>query len=464
MVAIYSARLREILRSTSFRLGLVQAGTFAVSVSLLMAFVSVSAGSWLTHQIDQYIRDDLAALVDEANTSGLAAAATRIRRLVASPDQSGQFYLLLDREGRRLAGNAPRAPAEVGWFEMPLSTDTKPGDRPKNREHILRGRAIRVADGGLLLVGRDLWSAGQVREVINRGFIVSLLATIVLAMMLSLMASIYVLRRVQTINRASQEIMGGDLRRRIAMSGRNDEFDGLVAQLNAMLDRIGDLLQDIGQVTNDIAHDLRTPLARLRQRLEMARRKARSVAEYELAVDDAIRETDAALATFTSLLRIAQIDAGTRRAGFTTVDLSALVAALVDTYALVADDGRRSLAGTVEPGITIRGDRELLNQLFANLIENSLTHTPPGSHVMVAVSRDADRGTRVSVADDGPGIPAAMRDRVLKPFVRLDNNRAGAGTGLGLAGVAAIARLHGIALELTDGHPGLKVVVRFPPV
>ena len=387
MVATYFARVREILRSTSFRLGLVQAGIFALSVSLLLAFVSASAVAWLGHQVDQDIRDDLATLADEADTSGLAAAATRIERLVASPDRSGQFYLLLDGAGRRLAGNAPRAPAALGWFEMPLSADPDPGDRPKNREHILRGRAIRVADGGLLLVGRDLWSAGQVREVIDRGFVVALLATIALALLLSLMASIYVLRRVQAINRASQEIMAGDLRRRIAMSGRNDEFDGLVAQLNAMLDRIGDLVQDIGQVTNDIAHDLRTPLARLRQRLETARRKARSVAEYELAVDAAIRETDAALATFTSLLRIAQIDAGTRRAGFTAVDLSALVAALVETYAIVADDGGRSLESMIEPDITIRGDRELLNQLFANLIENCLTHTPPGSHVKVSAAQ-----------------------------------------------------------------------------
>ena len=283
-------------------------------------------------------------------------------------------------------------------------------------------------------------------------------------MALSLLASVYVLRRVQTISRASQEIMGGDLRRRIVMSRRNDEFDGLAAQLNAMLDRIGDLLEDIGQVTNDIAHDLRTPLARLRQRLETARRKARSVAEYELAVEHAISETDAALATFTSLLRIAQIDAGTRRAGFTAVDLSDLVAALVDIYAIVADDSNRPLDSTIEPGITIHGDGELLNQLFANLIENSLTHTPPGSHVRVSVRKFDNRGAMVSVADDGPGIPEIMRERVLKPFVRLDSNRAGAGTGLGLAGVAAIARLHGVGLELTDNNPGLRVIVRFPPV
>ena len=277
---------------------------------------------------------------------------------------------------------------------------------------------------------------------------------------LSLLTSLLVLRRVEAVGAASRAIMAGDLGARIPVGRRGDEFDRLAAQLNAMLDRIGELVEDVRQVTNDVAHDLRTPLARLRQRLETARRKAASVADYEAAADAAIAETDAVLATFTAMLRIAQIEAGTRRAGFAPVDLSGLLAGLAETYAAVAEDRGQSLRAAVEPGVVVTGDKELLAQLFANLIENALTHTPPGSRIEVALARDGG-GPVATVADDGPGVPAAMRERVLKRFVRLEASRSTPGSGLGLASVAAIARLHGLGLGLADDRPGLRVTLRF---
>src|SRR5689334_8242392 len=345
---------------------------------------------------------------------------------------------------------------------MPLSTRTTHQGRPKDREHLLRGRAQRLADGALLYVGYDAYPGAQVTEVIVRGFLVCLVSTVAVGVVLSLLTGLLVLRRVEAIGAASREIMAGDLRCRIPVGARGDEFDRLAGQLNAMLDRIADLVEDVRQVTNDVAHDLRTPLARLRQRLETARRKATTVGEYEAAVDGAIAETDAVLATFTALLRLAQIEAGTRRAGFAPVDLSCLLAGLAETYIPVAEDRGQSLRAAVEPGVPVTGDKELLAQMLANLIENALTHTPPGSRVEVALSRGAG-GPVATVADDGPGIPGAMRERVLRRFVRLEPSRSTPGSGLGLASVAAIARLHGIGLELADNGPGLRVTLRFAP-
>lgn len=430
-------------------------------MSVLVAVVYSRTASLLDHQLDEDIRDDLADLADVADRQGLPAAAEAIGRLLDEPERrTDAYYLLVDRDGRPLAGNAPGVPTQVGWVDMPLSTRISHRGRPKDHEHVLRGRARRVADGALLYVGYDVHPMGQVTEVIVRGFAVCLVSTVVIGVALSLLTSLLVLRRVEAVGAASRAIMAGDLGRRVPVGRRGDEFDRLAAQLNAMLDRIGELVEDVRQVTNDVAHDLRTPLARLRQRLETARRKAASVADYEAAADAAIAETDAVLATFTAMLRIAQIEAGTRRAGFAPVDLSGLLAGLAETYAAVAEDRGQSLRAAVEPGVVVTGDKELLAQLFANLIENALTHTPPGSHVEVALAREGG-GPVATVADDGPGVPAAMRERVLKPFVRLEASRSTPGSGLGLASVAAIARLHGLGLGLADDRPGLRVTLRF---
>ena len=358
-MATFFARLREVLRSTSFRLGLIQVVAFAVAVSALTAVVYSSTHSWLTHQLDEDIRDDIAALADEANTQGVAAVTEHIRRMLADPERGDTFYLLVDRDGRRLAGNAPTVPRQTGWVDMQLSTRVSHRGRPKDREHVLRGRAQHVADGALLYVGRDIYPAGQEAEIIVRSFAICLAATITIALVLSLVTSLGVLRRVEAISRASREIMAGDLSRRLPRGRRRDEFDGLAVQLNAMLERIEALMEDVRQVTNDIAHDLRTPLAHLRHGLEDARRRACSVQDYERAVDAAVEETDRILDTFTALLRIAQIEACTRRAGFSEVDLSGLLAGLAETYAVVAEDRGQALSSTIGPDVRAVGDNDV---------------------------------------------------------------------------------------------------------
>ena len=267
------------------------------------------------------------------------------------------------------------------------------------------------------------------------------------------------LRRIDTITRTSRAIMEGDLSARIPVRGTHDEIDQLVASLNAMLARIQQLMDGLRQVSSDIAHDLRTPLGRLRQRLEDARERATTTADYSAATDAAIEEADALLETFSALLRIAQVEAGAQKSAFAAFDVSALLKSLGETYQPVAEDSDRTLEVDVEPGAMLTGDRQLMAQLVSNLLENALRHTPEGTRVHLGLHRQGD-GFEIEVADNGPGIPASEHERVFDRFYRLDRSRSTSGSGLGLAMVKAIAGLHGLTIRLEDAKPGLRVVLQ----
>ncbi len=269
------------------------------------------------------------------------------------------------------------------------------------------------------------------------------------------------LRRVEAISQISREIIAGDLDRRIPIRGSNDEFDHLATSLNAMLERIEGLMQGLRQVSSDIAHDLRTPLTRLRQRLELARRRAVSVADLHEALDRSISDVDAILDTFAALLRIAQIEAHTNAVGFARLDLSEALADMVETYQSVAEEAGQALTSEISAHLFIMADRELLPQLFSNLLDNAIRHCPKGSTIAGRAEARPD-GVEVSVADDGPGIPPDMRKRVFQRFFRLEQSRTTEGTGLGLSLAEAIAGLHRAHIELLDNRPGLRVRTLFP--
>src|SRR6195952_5072672 len=269
-----------------------------------------------------------------------------------------------------------------------------------------------------------------------------------------------VLRRVEAVSQASRAIMEGDLTQRMTLRGTNDEFDHLASSLNAMLDRIQDLMLGLQQVSSDIAHDLRTPLTRLRQRLELARRRENTTGGLYAAIDGAIVNVDAILETFGALLRIAQIEAGTRRAGFQPVMLDELLNALVEAYQPVTEEKGQTLTSQIERDLCLQGDHELLTLLFANLVENAIGHSPAGVQIAVNAKRVAD-GIEAIVADTGQGIPAAFRTKVLQRFYRLEESRTTLGSGLGLSLVNAVAVLHGGSLDLRDNEPGLRCVLRF---
>ena len=252
--------------------------------------------------------------------------------------------------------------------------------------------------------------------------------------------------------------MEGDLSARIPVRGTQDEIDQLIASLNAMLGRIQQLMDGLRQVSSDIAHDLRTPLGRLRQHLEDARERAKTTAEYDAATDAAIEEADGLLETFSALLRIAQVEAGAQKSAFADIDLSALARSIGEAYQPAAEDSGHTLDIRIDDGVHFTGDRQLLAQMISNLVENALHHTPSGSTVALAVRKTAP-GFAIEVADNGPGIPEDERGKVFDRFYRLDRSRSTAGSGLGLALVKAIAGLHGLTIELVDRKPGLGVVV-----
>jgi signal transduction histidine kinase len=277
-----------------------------------------------------------------------------------------------------------------------------------------------------------------------------------------LVVSAGVLRRVDAINRICLKIMEGDLSQRLPGRGTDDEFDRLTGIVNAMLDRIEALLEGLRQVSTDIAHDLRTPLARLRQQLEGALLRSGTAADHERATERAIAEADRLLAIFNALLRIARVEAGNQRRGFARVDLSALVATVADVFQASAEEQGRTIRCRIAPEVAVTGDADLLSQLAANLIENALRHTPAGTGIDIGLSRRHDGRVELVVADRGPGVPAEERERVFRRFYRLEQSRHTPGNGLGLSLVAATAQLHRGEVSLGDNDPGLKVTVLLP--
>ena len=352
-----------------------------------------------------------------------------------------------------LAGNLPSQAPVVGLVYVPLHDATA-------HLRALRGRGVAVP-GGCLFVGASDHEIREMHEALIRGFVLSLLVIVVLALLGGIIMSLGALRRVEAMGRASRDIVEGDLSQRIPIRGSQDEFDQLAASVNVMLDRIQSLMAGLQQVSSDIAHDLRTPLTRMRQRLELARRREVTVIGLHTALGGSIADVDVILATFSALLRIAQVESGSRRADFTAVDLAGLLESLVETYAPVAEGKAQMLNGHFEAPLMVHGDRALLMQMFANLIENAIRHCPSGA--LITVRRVPGAGwPLVEVCDTGPGIAAEYRDRVMTRFYRLEASRGTEGDGLGLSMVAAVAQLHGASVTLADNVPGLRVMVSFP--
>jgi signal transduction histidine kinase len=448
-------RLPRPLRTSSFRLTVLYAAMFSVSGIVVFVIVAWLVGSFMAEQLDVTVANELAEVQADAggqNTQVLKRVITGLT--VNSP---GIYYLLQAPDGEVIAGNMAAIDPKPGLQSLEWT------HQAPERHSIggIRGRGIVLPDGAYLFVGISDYQLGEVREVIQRTSLLGLGVTVVLAVAGGLATSYGVLRRVEVVSRASRAIMAGDLAQRMTLRGTDDEFDHLSSSLNAMLDRIQDLMLGLQQVSSDIAHDLRTPLTRLRQRLELARRREDTVEGLHIAVDGAIDNVDAILETFGALLRIAQIEAGTRRSGFQPVSLSVLLSGLTEAYQPVAEERAQKLDAQIAPDLWVVGDWDLLTQMFANLIDNAMVHSATGADLAVeAVS--APGGVQVMVSDNGPGIPPQYRQAVLQRFYRLDRSRTTPGSGLGLSLVSAVASLHNATLVLADNEPGLRCLLLFP--
>ena len=448
-------RLPRVLRTASFRLAALYVLLFTASAMVLGGVVFWTTRAALDDQAKARIQAEAASLRDEYQSGGLP-------RLIAAVESrsrgSGALdYVVQGADGERLAGEIVPPGRHLGW----LRTATSDQD-DRNRPELVRALAVPLGGGIVLAAGDDFGRISEAEEAVLRAFAWAVGVTVLLGVGGGAWLSHSFLRRVDAIARTAEAIIGGDLARRVPVRGTGDDLDRLAATLNRMLDRIAALMESLRQVSNDIAHDLRTPLSRLCQRLDGARAGARSVAEFERAVEGAVTDAEALLGTFAALLRIAQVEAGAQRAAFRQVDLSALAETVAEAFMPVAEDEDHALAAQVAPGIVVRGDQELLAQMLVNLVENALRHPPPGSRVLIVAARTRGGGALLAVEDDGPGVPEAERGRILQRFYRSEQSRTTPGSGLGLSLVAAVADLHGAALQVEDARPGLRVSVVLP--
>ena len=452
-------RPSNILASATFRLALTYASLFAISASILFFIIYQAMAAFEEHQIRKSILAESNALFAEAATSGGNSIAAEIAIRSRSPGHH-LFRYGLRESGGDVTGNLPQLPGALGWqYLEQLETDAASELIDAHAHYFIYGSE--VPGGGQLFVAQDTESLEELRETIINTFLWGGGITVGLALLGGLATSWRFLQRIERINTAAQRIMDGAFGERVPVRRSRDEFDRLSGNLNHMLDRIEVLIGNQKRVTSDIAHDLRTPLTRLRQDLEEARSMPLAVEGYGKVIDSAIGDTDEILRTFGALLRIAEIESGEQKAGFATVQLSDLLQQLAETYGPVAEESGHRLVTAIEPDIEVRGDKSLLTQLFANLCENALRHTPVGTEIALRLRRDS-HGLVGEVTDNGPGVPAEQRERVFRPFYRLDESRSTPGSGLGLALVAAIARLHGATITLDDAAPGARFQVRIP--
>lgn len=446
------------MRTASFKLALLYALIFGISVVALAAVVYVISTAALDRQMRTRITFEATELSHEYDAGGLPQMLAAIHNRQRGRRVGGLDYTVFDSQGRRVFGTLPLTAFVAGWSER---TGPPDGDEPEGEAEHLAVYSVSLGQGNKLIILDDAGRVRKLGRVIMTTFGSALILMITLAAVGGIALSIGFLGRVDAITRTAEAIIGGNIQRRIPLRGTQDDLDRLAATLNRMLDRITTLMDSVRLASNNIAHDLRTPLGRLRHTLDEARHTAVTTAEYEQAVDRAIAESDAILETFGALLRITQVETGSRRSGFRAVDLSALVTSIGQTFAPVAEDESRSLFFRADPGIGTDGDRELLTQMLANLIENAIRYTEAGARIDVTLSATGNEAV-LTVADNGPGIPAAERSKVLERFYRLEQSRTTPGSGLGLSLVAAIAELHDATIVLEDNLPGLRVVLRFP--
>jgi signal transduction histidine kinase len=438
-----------MFRSTSVRLAALYTAAFAISVIVLGAITLYTTRHELARQFDGRIRSESAALAQEYRSEGLTGVVQAVRERDRTP--GALDYGLRDPHGAALAGRLGGAGAPMGWSVVrePHAPDGEP----------IRVFAVTLPDGYVLMVGDDEERIEALDSAVLRGFIWAFAGVVVLGVVGGYALSRDVHRRMAAISGTAEAIIDGDLARRVPVRGSNDDLDRLALTFNRMLDRIAALMESLKQVSSDIAHDMRIPLTRLRNRLEAG---LAAPDERDQAMEGALADLDAILETFAAILRIAQIESGARRAAFRPHDLSVIARTVVDAFAPSAEEAHQRLRLADAGPVLVDGDPELLTQMLVNLVENALRHAGPSALITVQTERRGGAPV-LSVTDNGPGVPAAERSRLFDRFYRLERSRSTPGSGLGLALVAAVAKLHGGEVRLLDAEPGLEVMVTFPP-
>ncbi|MDX2288437.1 MAG: HAMP domain-containing sensor histidine kinase [Hyphomicrobiaceae bacterium] len=435
-----------------------------MTAALVMAAIVVHGivvYAFVTSTTEQRVRNDIEAEMSALQSEVAKRPTHDIARLVDDRLRGhGPYrfaYSLISPAQAHVAGDIWLKPGNAGWTRIDRS-DSGEGSSSDGDVLVLTAK---LGPDYVLSIGRNIHWIVEVEDELFEILIWTLLGSITMAGAAAYMVNRAIAHRIDSVTTTAGYIMQGDLTQRVPITGSGDEFDHLSSTLNEMLGRLQQLMESLEQVSNDIAHDLRTPLARLRQGLDRARTTAETPDAFCVAIDNALAEADAMLSTFTALLRIAQMESGALRPALQSVDLNELVHSIADAYELNASETGHQLAVASTVQLHIEGDRNLLAQAIVNLIENALTHTPSGTRIALDLSQVGD-STRLSVADNGPGVPAGEREKIFRRFYRLETSRTTPGTGLGLSLVAAVVRAHRGKLAAFDNHPGLRIEIDFP--
>jgi signal transduction histidine kinase len=455
------------LRTTTFRLTLLSAALFASAAGLIVFYVYGATANTLARQTNRALAIEIEDLAGSFRAGGPNALNREIVRRSLAGEEF--LYLFARDSGRRISGNLNSLPdefasrAEVARFEY--GRTAADGEGVETR--LARGALRSFSGGYLLLVGRDVTEDERVVGGVARiawtatGFIV------VLGLVTGAFISWRFSLRLEALNEVARDVMGGDFKRRAPRNFSGDELDSLAGNLNEMLDRIEKLMSAMRYAGDSVAHDLRSPLTRLKSRLEDTVRSSgdNPPESVRLALEDA----DQLLTTFNAVLRLSRLEAGEQRTEHVRLDPAPLIRDLAELYEPVCEDAGLTFRADIAPGLAIRADASLVSQAVANLLDNAVKYTPSGGAVTLAVRRRPGDQVEIAVADTGPGVPAHERERVVLRFVRLEESRTAPGSGLGLSLVQAVADLHGAALEFTDApdrksdeSPGLKVAIVFP--
>ena len=441
----------RLLNTTTFRLALIYMIFFAVSVLGLLVYVYWSTTGFMARQTDATVTAEIKGLEEQFRTDGVGRLIEVIQRRRRRAGDS--LYLLAQVDGTPVAGNLnvwPEATADdQGWMEFTFERPAEDGERT----HSARAQVFEVQGTFRLLVGRDIETRRQIERTIRTTLGWAMAVTAALGLVGGALLARYMMGRLDEVNRTARRIIDGDLSHRVPVRGSGDEIDQLAENLNAMLSQIERLMMGMRQVTDNIAHDLRSPLNRLRNRIEVTLIEQEGAEAYEAALRHTIEDADDLIKTFNALLSIAQIEAGALRDEMTVIDVGSVARDLVELFEPAAEEAAARLSANISNGLGAMGNRELISQSLANLLDNAIKYAGNSGEVKVSATLEGDE-IHLCVSDTGPGIPVEDRTRVMERFVRLEDSRNAPGAGLGLSLVAAVARLHEGRFELSENENG----------
>jgi signal transduction histidine kinase len=464
--------LGKLFRTTTFKLTLVYLTVFALFAAFLLGYFALNTRRLIDEQITDTVNAEITGLSEQYRQGGIRRLVLVIDGRARRPGSS--LYLVTTFNGQALAGNVtalqPGILDSPGWTETAYRRlDEAESQNQEHPEHRALVRVFVLPGGFRLLVGRDLDERERLFHIVLAAGRWSVAIVIVLGLAGGLFVTRRVLRRVDAMTETTRTIMEGDLGERLPVAGTGDEIDRLAENLNQMLERIESLMRGLKEVSDNIAHDLKTPLTRLRNRAEQALRAAKNEAEYRAALEATIDESDALISTFNALLMIARAESGQAREDMQDFDAAEIAHDVCELYEPLAEEKGIALKVDAERAAPVKGNRELVSQALANLIDNAIKYAEPAASAVngapaeiVVAARDGGDRILLTVADHGPGIPEADRARAVERFVRLEQIRSQPGSGLGLSLAAAVARLHGGELTMEDNAPGLKCVIALP--